>query len=368
MLRWTYSKKSWGPAYRNPPNQDAAMNWFEQLQTHGTGSPIDLEPLSWIRPMLNREHPNRSSAAAVYQDIAAFRDGMFCGRCCLDIDSSSSGDDDYQSGIDMASDIMEHDDLYSQDPEMEIAHKLETQNLSLPMAEPLQEESNISNQNAQGDDVTCPSINRDKARLLFGSEVDMIAPLHTENKVRSQSRPSTHFTRPLSRRKASQMQDITENSTPTSLVSSAKKVSTKTGGSKPSLDRETFGRWLASLPERFKGPLIESREARCPNAVKRSCKRHLTVEYQRIGHFLSSLPEKPSEYEITSGANSRSTIDGQRRSPTFPIFYQSSIERSHSQEELPTTSHLLTEETDDDQPLGSSSQNSSIRLVLELWV
>ena len=66
--------------------------------------------------MLNREHPNRPSASAVYQDIAAFRDGIFCGRCCLDIDSSSSGDDDYESEDEVLSDLMEHDDLYSQDP------------------------------------------------------------------------------------------------------------------------------------------------------------------------------------------------------------------------------------------------------------
>ena len=97
------------------------------------------------------------------------------------------------------------------------------------------------------------------------------------------------------------------------------------------------------------------REARSLNAVKRSRERHLTVEHKRIGHFLSSsLPEKPSEYEITSGANSRSTLDGQRRSQTFPIFYQQSIERSHSQEELPNPSHLLTEESDDHQPLGTN--------------
>ena len=328
-------------------NQDAAMNWFEQLQTHGTGSTIDLEPLSWIKLMLNREHPNRPSAAALYQDIAAFHDGMFCGRCCLDIDSSSSGDDDYESDVDMLSDIMEDDDSYSQDPGMETACKLGNHDHSLPIAEPSQENGNISNQNVQGDNVKSPSIGKDSARLPIGPEADTLAPSRTENKARYQNKPPTHFTRPPSRRKASQIKDVTESSTPTSVVSSTKKVLTKTG-SKPSFDKMKYVRWLASLPEIFKGPSLENRETRSPSKVKRYRKRHPTVEHQRIGHFLSSLPEESSEYEITTGANSGSTLNGQKRSQTFPMFYQQVIERSHSQEELPTPSHLLTEESDDD--------------------
>ena len=332
-------------------NQDAAMNWFEQLQTHGTGSPIDLQPLSWIKLMLDREHPNRPSAAALYQDIAAFRDGMFCGRCCLDSDSSSSEDDDYQSDIDDLSDNLEHDNLYSQDTGMETAYKLKSQDLSLPMAERSQEHGISSNQSPQGDNVKPPSIERDNARLPIGSEADKVASPRSENKVRHQNKPPIQFTRPSTRRKASQIQDITESSTPTSKVSGAKKVLIKTGP-KPSFDKMKYVRWLASLPEVFKGPLKESREARPPKTVKRSRKRHPTVENQRIGHFLSSLPEEPSEYENTSGANSGSTLNGQKRSQTFPMFYQQSIELSYSQEELPTPSHLLMEETDDDHPSG----------------
>ena len=88
-----------------------AMNWFEQLQAHGEDSPIDNEPLSWIKRMLNREHSNRPTAAAVYQDIAAFHDGMFCGRCCLDAESSSSTDEDSHTDVDMLSDVMENDEF-----------------------------------------------------------------------------------------------------------------------------------------------------------------------------------------------------------------------------------------------------------------
>ena len=332
-------------------NQDAAMNWFEQLQTYGNGSAIDLEPLSWIKLMLNREHLNRPSAAAVYEHIEAFHDGMFCGRCCWDTDSSSSGDDDYQSECDNPSDIMEHDEAYSQGPEMGTACNLKSQDLSLSTAEPSQEHGIVSDQSAQGDNLKTPSIESKNARLSIDSNGDTVAPPRTENKIRHQNKPPTHFTRPSSRRKVSQIQDITERSTLTSVLSSAKKVPTKTGP-KPIFDKMKYVRWLSSLPEKFKGPLPESREARSLNKVRRSRTRHPTVEHQRVGHFLSSLPEEFSEYENTSGANFGWTVDGQKRSQTFPMFYQQSNERSHSQEELSTLSPLLMEETDDDHPSG----------------
>ena len=47
-------------------NLDAAMNWFEQLQKYGSGSPIDNEPLSWIKRILNRVQSNRPTAAGIY--------------------------------------------------------------------------------------------------------------------------------------------------------------------------------------------------------------------------------------------------------------------------------------------------------------
>ena len=264
--------------------------------------------------MLNREYPNRQSAAAVYQDIAACRDGLFCGRCCLGIDSSSSTDEDYQSDVDMLSDIMEHDDLSSPGLGMEPAYKLECQDLSPPLAEPFREDGDTSGfQSAQRDNVTFFSIERDNARLVIGSGADTKAPLRTEDKARHQDKPPTHSTRPSSRRKAPQVRDITVISTSTSVVSSAKRLSTKTGP-KPSFDRGSFVRWLASRPEIFKGPLTESREARSANMFKRSRKRYPTVQHQRIGHFLSSLPEEPSEYETTSGPKSGSTLDGQKKS------------------------------------------------------
>ena len=337
-------------------NLDAAMNWFEQLQVHGKGSPIDNEPLSWIKLMLNREHSNRPTAAAVYQDIATFHDGMFCGRCCLDAESSSSADEDYQFDDDMLSDIIEYDELHSEDPWMG-KQIPQSKNASLPMQNPVKEDGDISgHQSTQRDSLVYPLLFKDEARLSLGSGVDTVASVRTEKKTGHQSKSQTQFTRPSSRKKAPQSQDVTEKFNSMSVESSTKKIMTKTG-SKPSFDKETFVRWLASLPDIFKVPLSENRQARAANISQRPHKRHPTVEFQRIGHFLSSLPEEPAEYENTSRSISESISeipDGQTRSQTFPAFYQQGIKRSVSQQEFLTPSHLLTEETDIDHFSGGT--------------
>lgn len=337
-------------------NLDTAMNWFEQVQVHGRGSPIDNEPLSWIKRMLNREHANRPTAAAIYQDIAAFHDGMFCGRCCLDTESSSSADEDYQSDVDILSDIMEHDEVSSEDPSM-IRYTSESQNVLLPTEEPTQEDSDFSGlQNIQSDSLIYHWTERDNATITTDSVVDTVTSIRTEKKVGHRNRSQTHFTRPSTRKKASQSQDVKENIISMSVVPSTMKTMTKTG-SKPSFDKETFVRWLVSLPEKFKAPLPENRQARAAKISQRPRKLHPTVESQRIGHFLSSLPEEPAEYEIFSRAKSRSVMDGldpSTQSQTFSTLYQQSIKRSLSQEEFPTPSHLLTEEIDNDQFSGAT--------------
>ena len=362
-------------------NLDAAMNWFEQLQAHGRGSPIDNEPLSWIKRMLNRVQSSRPTAAAIYQDIAAFHDGMFCGRCCLDSESSSSADEDFQTDIDMLSDVMEHDELTLRDPWMEKQDTSESRNFSLPMVEttwnddfrepslgnqgtsesrnfspPMlettQKESDISGvQGAQADSEISSSIEKDNVSLGPGSGADVAAPLPSEKKVQSSSKSRPHFTRLPSRRKGSQSQDVTGTSNSTSGVSHMKKATTKTTP-KPFVEKETFVRWLASLPDKFKTPMPEYLSVKSASLSGRTTTRHPTVESRRIGHFLLSLPEEPSGYENASGARSERIIEGidhSKRSQTLPIFEPQYIKRSHSQEELLTPSHLLAEETDNDQ-------------------
>ena len=231
---------------------------------------------------------------------------------------------------------------------MERKYTLESHNASILMEEPIQDSSAKPGlQSTQRDSLRSSSTERNNTCLITGSGSDIV---RTGKKARHQSKSQSHFTRPSTRRKGSQSQDLTETSNPTSEVFSAKKVMTK-AGPKPSSDKETFARWLASLPEKFKAPLSETRQARSATISKRPDKRHPTVESQRIGRFLSSLPEEPSEYESTSRADSERIIEGldrQQRSHTFPTFYQQCIKRSLSQEKLPTSADLLTEETDND--------------------
>lgn len=321
-------------------NLDAAMNWFEELQAHGSGSPIDNEPLSWIKRMLDRVQSNRPTAAAIYQDIAAFHDGMFCGRCCLDVESSSSEDEDFQSEVDMLSDIIEDDEFASGDPWTRKQDTSECQGFLLSTAKPTREDSDhiTGFQSAQGDSSTPLSTEIDNARSVVGSGVDAVAPLSSEKKVRG------FYSRPSTRRKGPQSQDVTGTSSMTLVVSNSKKTTAKTT-SKPFLEKEIFVRWLASLPEKFKVPLSDDHEARQKYSSSRLKTGHPTVESQRIGHFLSSLPEAFSEYEsaITE------SFDHSKRSQTLPTFKKKYIHRSHSQEELPTHSHVLAEDIDNDQ-------------------
>lgn len=335
-------------------NLDAAMNWFEQLQAHGSGSPIDNEPLSWIKPMLNRVHSNRPTAAAIYQDIAAFHDGRFCGRCCSDAESSSSANEDFQTDDDMLSDVMENDELGVGSPWMENHETSESENFLLPLVTPTQGDSDISGfQGAQGDSLTTPCIESDNVRLIADSGVDVVTPPSSDKMVQSQSRSRSHFTRRSSRRRGSQSHDVPRTSNPTPGVFDTKKMTVKTGGK--SFEKETFIRWLASLPDKFKAPLPEDHRAKSANLSSRTKTRHPTVQSLRIGHFLSSLPEEISGYESVSGAQSErivESVDRSKGSQTMTTSDEQYMKRSWSQEDLPTSYRLHAEEADNDQFVG----------------
>lgn len=228
------------------------LNWFEQLRAHGRGSPIDNEPLSWIKSMLNRMHFNRPTAAAVYQDISAFHDGIFCGRCCSDAESSSSADEDFRTDVDMLSDIMEHDAFAFEDPWGERQDPSESRNLSPSRFQLTVNDNDVSGlEDIQGDISIVPSMEYGNARLTTGLGVDVVAPLPSERRVRSQNKARSHSTRISSRRRGSQAQDVMGTAYPTLAVSNAKKVTVKPG-LKPFFEKEKFIRWLASLPDKFK--------------------------------------------------------------------------------------------------------------------
>ena len=329
-------------------NLDAAIDWFEQLQAHG-GSVFDNEPLSWIKYMLNREQSRRPTAETVYQDIASFHDGMFCGRCCLDTESSSSADDYYDDDVDTLSDIIEHDELSPEDLGIENRDVSWTQKPSFSIEGPEKEENELSDfQEVQGDSLVSPT-GKENARLRTEPEADTVAPFRTEKDVRHHSK---HRHSRVRRSKRSQGQGSTEKLSTTSGMSDSKKVTIEVAN-KPSFDKETFVRWLASTPERFRASPSGNRQVKPASLSRRPSKRDPTVESQRIGHFLSSLPEESSQYE-THSEQGIDGLDRTKRSQTLPTFYEHYVERSLSQVELFTPSHLLAEEFESEQLSGAT--------------
>lgn len=334
-------------------NLDAAMNWSEQLQKHGSGSPIDNEPLSWIKRMLDRVQSNRPTAAGIYQDIAAFHDGTFCGSCCSDGESSSSADEDFQNDSDMLSDTMEEVELHSMDPSMQQPDASDSRDFSQPLVKSTQNNNeNPGSQFAQEDISVYSSIGQDVS--IVGAEIDVVAPLPSEKRAQSPSKSRSHSPGPVSQTNGSEKQDVTVAPDPELGVSTTKNVVVKSG-SRPFLEKETILRWLASSPEIVKPPLPEHQSASHAFLSSRPKTRDPTVESQRIDHFLSSLPEEIPGYEKVSAAHLESIGEGSdrlKRSQTLPTYDRQYMKRSHSQEELTTPSYLLAEETDNDQYSG----------------
>ena len=332
-------------------NLDAAISWCDQLQAYEPGLSFDNEPLSWIKNMINREQCCRPTAAAVHQDIASFHDGMFCGRCCLDLESSSSADDYSGDDVDTLSDIVEHDELISEGIWTEGMKRPWSHEASPRTRGPAEEDNDFSDLQEIIRETRMCSSTADNSRPNIDSETGTINPFGTEKGLGNHGRSRNHHTRSISRKKGSQSQDVIENPNAMSGNSNLKKVTTKVA-TEPSFDRETFVRWLASTPERFKTPLSANRQAKPANLFRRPRKSHTTVELQRIGHFLSSLPEESSQYESTTRANLERSIDSLyhiTRSQTLPTFYELHVKRSLSQEELPMSSHHLAEEYESEQ-------------------
>ena len=335
-------------------NIEGAMNWFGQLQAYdsGFGSPIDNEPLTWIKPMLNRVQSNRPTAEELVDNIVEFQDGRFCGRCCLDTDSSSN--EGFESDDDMLSDISENHESgtmitsgnWQEDP-------ISSNNQSIIQAPPQ------------------PIVNRESRPVTGMLPVTRMLSDSTNSRGYSQQIADTTVRVPLYREiiphtnfpnepavsTASHRRETRQNSskslksTKESSAPGSQKVTPKPK-SKVFHERETFVQWLASLPEKF-APAPAHRR---PTSSGRSLShgpRTPTVETQRIKHFLSSLPEEIEGFDD----HPEGTDDYRRvilplqpanRSQTMPVI-SNIVRRSKSQEDFQSSSHLLHEENDDDQ-------------------
>ena len=370
-------------------NLESAMNWFEVLQAIPHGSVLDNEPLVWIKKMLNRVKDNRPPAEALFEEIVNFQDSMFCGRCCQDLDTDTDSDqasesdisDSYEpaqnnwNGYEPAETIRPYSCMRGAEPDpswpnMDKAFLPEA-SMSNPIfipdnrgVKPYPSLPEVGNPSFTEAPVPIPQVmpdSRDVDPHQALSEVDN--PLLTEptwpnpgiipdpNVVFSPEISVTTFRpRRLSNEASLQKTQISSGSkAPASGLSSLPPIDKKpTVKSKLSgfPGRELFIKWLASSNDTLK----RARNRRTPDSPQQS---YSTVQSQRIGHFLSSLPEEIEDYEVLStphqGTDYKYPIGSfspAQRSLTLPDMVAPHMERSRSQEDL-TSSHTLEEESEE---------------------
>ena len=209
----------------------------------------------------------------------------------------------------MLSDIMEDVELYTVEPLMQQPDASDSRDSSQPVVKSSQKDDEAAGiQFAQENMSVCSSIEEEVLSSVISPEIDVAAPLPSEKKVRFQRKSRPQSTRSVSRKKAFQNQDEPGTSTPASGVLNSKKSLVRLKLT-PFFKKEKFVKWLASLPDTFKAPLPEYRLAEPAKPFARPKTRHLIVELQRIGHFLSSLLEETLGYESAPRAQSESTIE-----------------------------------------------------------
>ena len=90
-------------------NLEGVTKWLVTLQKDGRGTPIDLEPISWIKSLLQKQPKSRPTAAGLLRQILESVSSQdFCGFCCSnDIDIydgfDAGGTSDSGSGVDWPS-------------------------------------------------------------------------------------------------------------------------------------------------------------------------------------------------------------------------------------------------------------------------
>ena len=261
-------------------NLESAMNWFEVLRSSSEGSPLDNEPLVWVKKMLNRVRENRPSAEVLYEEIINFQDSSYCGKCCRDTDTDSDSETATQSEVDPfdeldrqeveAADLMEST---AQDPV-----EIYTGNVpQWPLAQSnMTKISPFPRHDSQQSDLRSlePQSATNRSRQV-SQPLDVI-----ENPFKDESRPSELGLVPT---------------VLTSSFTSAKKMAGKGSKSKGFPGRDNIIKWLASSSDRLKA----RSHRRDPKDLSLR-PPFSTIESQRIGHFLSTLPEETADYEQLS--------------------------------------------------------------------
>ena len=82
-------------------NLSAVTAWLTRLQEEGNGLARDLEPLSWIKSLLQQQARHRPTASSLFQQIQESPSSQhFCGICCSSEDSLYEEDLDSEGDVD----------------------------------------------------------------------------------------------------------------------------------------------------------------------------------------------------------------------------------------------------------------------------
>ena len=323
-------------------NLEIALSWFEPLRANQFGSILDNEPLAWIKKMLNRTFSTRPTAVELFDEISDFEDGQYCGGCCLDqpdSDEASESDGGFLSSISEADELDEQTQVPIQQPAQDPYYLASQSNGSNvfrqdhPVAGAFPLPYEIIPEPVETSGL---QIRADDSSAFRGQSVSPQGTAPVE--VTNPERPSKKHHKEPSKKLA--------------MISSTYKKSDVMVAGKTFSERDTFIRWLAGLPEKFRVP------PHIPaHAVKK--KSRPSVGSQRIGHFLSTLPEEPRDFrdalDDTSGKQiSPSVSPNTRRSWTFPEnlshepleMRDKKLSKSNSHEDLASIPLGLDEEED----------------------
>lgn len=333
-------------------NIEGAMNWFEELHVSNTGSVIDNEPLTWIKGMLNRVQSNRPTAGDLFEGIVAFQDGMFCGHCCLDTESSS--DEGYESDRDVLSDIEE-----TKEPEISVSGDHQRP-VDTALKDGKQEQS-MSRITSTGKvaysgvaAAVTPLVNMPIEYQTSGQSIadDAVSTAGTYLGMPSGDYLPDHTLissispLPAIPQTRSKVEKIAKDGSALNHQKTLVKPKTKT----LIRERDKFVQWLASVTEKF--ALLQSQH-RSKKPLVNPGRHTPSVETQRIKNFLSSLPEEVTEFDdaLESFDDFRCgtmPFKSFNRSRTIPIVAED-VGRSKSQEDLQSSPHILQEKNDEHQ-------------------
>ena len=341
-------------------NLESALAWFEVLQPSQHGLPTDNEPLSWLKEMLNCEHTIRPSAAEIADTIAAFDVGQFCGKCCKAEDTDSSSDEGIESDRDVLSVIEEEQKAPAKAGANAPPSRILAAEASGAQDDPVSRPAASAEAPVDRQDVKPCSTALEPGLTHRQPSQALAGERHSSSKgiKKAPKKPSKN--------EGTNLENPSATSGPTS-----KKHSTKTTKAQNCASKDALIQWLASTRERFKAPSLPASKRRVADFRALADGQTPAAEHQRIAHYLSSLLEGPADFEDT--ANDFTSVQDDmlgfasfKRSSTWAAPVHRVLNRSRSQEDLQSSSHLLQEEADDDQfadvnmsrPLRCPSENN----------